>query len=77
MTEQELFDLKKKIDSAKQRLAELKGRKKVLLENLQSSFGCKSVEEAEKKAVEMEKQIQRLEKEKAKGIQEIQTNYEF
>lgn len=77
MTEQELLSLKKKIDSAKQRLAELKGRKKALLESLQSSFGCKSVEEAEKKVAQLEKQIQQLEKERDKGIHEIQTTYEL
>ena len=77
MTEQQLVDLKKKIDTFKQKQSELKGKKKALLENLQSTFGCKTVEEAEKKANELQKEIESLEKDKVKGIKEIEENYEF
>lgn len=77
MTEQQLVDLKKKIDSAKREQSELKGRKKALLENLQNTWGCKTVEEAEKKASSLQKQIDKLEEEKEKGIKEIEETYEF
>lgn len=77
MTEQQLVDLKKKIDSTKQKQSELKGKKKALLENLLSTFGCKTLEDAVKKAKEFQKQIEGLEEEKERGIKEIEENYEF
>lgn len=77
MTEQDLVNLKRKIESSKQKQSELKGKKKALLENLQSTFGCKTIEEAEKKAKSLEKEIAKLEKEKEDGIKEIEENYEF
>ena len=77
MTEQQLVDLKKKIDSFKQKQSELKGKKKALLENLQNTFGCKTVEDAEKKAATMQKQLDKLQDEKEKGIREIEENYEL
>lgn len=77
MTEQQLVDLKRKIDSYKQKQSELKGKKKALLENLLTTFGCKTVEDAEKKAASLQKQVDQLEEEKEKGIKEIEENYEF
>lgn len=77
MTEQQLVDLKKKIDSTKQKQSELIGKKKALLESLQSNFGCKNLQEAEKKAMKLQDQIEQLEKEKQEGIKEIEENYEF
>lgn len=77
MTEQQLVDLKKSIDSAKQKRSELKGKRKALMESLQSNFGCKTVQEAEKKIEALEEQIEQLEKEKQDGIREIEENYEF
>lgn len=77
MTEQQLVDLKKEIDSAKQRQSELKGKRKALLETLQTTFGCKTLQEAEKKADRLQEQIDKLEEEKQKGIKEIEENYEF
>lgn len=77
MTEQELVNLKKQIDSSKQRQSELKGKRKALLETLNQTFGCKTVAEAEKKAIELQEEIEKLEEEKQKGIKEIEENYEF
>lgn len=77
MTEQDLVNLKKKIESSKQKQSELKGKKKALMENLLATFGCKTIEEAEKKAKSLEKDISKLEKEKEDGIKEIEENYEF
>lgn len=76
MTEQQLLDLKKQIDSAKQRQAELTGKKKALMEQL-AELGCKSVAEADKRIAQLQKQIEKLEEEKEKGIKEIEDNYEF
>jgi hypothetical protein len=77
MTEQQILDLKKKIDSQKQKQSELKGKRKGLLETLKNTFDCDSVEEAERKAADIQKRIEKLEAEKQKGIKEIEDNYEF
>lgn len=77
MTEQELVDLKRRIDTSKQKQSELKGKKKALLETLQTTFSCKTIEQAEKKALELQDEIEEIEKEKQKKIKEIEDNYEF
>ena len=49
MQERELLHLKEKIELAKQDLASLKGKQTYLLQQLNSEFGCKTIEEAKKK----------------------------
>lgn len=77
MNEQQLVDLKKKIDLAKQKQSELKGKKKALLENLKTNFGCNTIAEAEKKASELEKEVSKLDADIEEGMKEIEENYEF
>lgn len=77
MTEQQLVDLKKKIDSTKQKQSELKGKKKALLETLLSTFGLKTIAEAVARSDEFDKQAAELTKAIEKGMKEIEENYEF
>ena len=77
MTEQQLVDLKRKIDTSKQKQSELKGKKKALMENLLNTWACKTVEEAVKKAEEYKKQVEDLGTEIAKATKEIEETYEF
>ena len=49
MDQQDLLELKEKIDSAKEKAAELKGRKQGLMKELTDDWGCSTVAEAEKK----------------------------
>lgn len=77
MNEHQLIDLKKKIDSFKQKQSELKGKKKALMEQLLNTYGCKTLEQAEQKVEQLQKEIDKLEEEKEKGIKEIEENYEF
>jgi outer membrane murein-binding lipoprotein Lpp len=77
MTETDLVSLKSKIDSLKQKQSELKGKKKALLETLQTNFGCKTIEEASKKATEIQVQIEQLDEQREEVIKEIQENYEL
>lgn len=76
MTEQQLVDLKKRIDSHKQKQSELKGKKKALLETLQN-FGCKTLEQAEQKGLDIQDDIEKLDEEITQGKKEIEDNYEF
>lgn len=77
MNEQQLVDLKKKIDSSKQKQSELKGRKKALMENLQNTWGCKTVDEAVKKVEQYKKEVEDLGNEIAVKTKEIEETYEF
>jgi hypothetical protein len=77
MTTQELVDLKKRIEGFKQKQSELKGKRKQLLETLQTTFGCKTIAEAEKRAEALQKQIDKLEQEKEEAIKQIEDTYEF
>lgn len=77
MTEQQLVDLKKKIDTYKQKQSELKGKKKALLETLLRTFGCKTLADAVAKAEEFDQQMKELTKVIGKGLKEIEDNYEL
>lgn len=77
MTEQQLVDLKRKIDSSKSKQSELKGKKKALMENLLNTWGCKTVDEASKKVEEFKSQIEKLGAEITKATREIEETYEF
>lgn len=58
MTEQDLLNLKMRIDSAKEESAILKGRKDALLEQMQENFGVKNLPQAKKKLQEMQNEIE-------------------
>lgn len=75
MNEQKLLDLKKKIEQAKTRTAELKGKRDGLMETLQKKWKCKSIPEAEKLIENMESEITDLEEQKEKGVAELQEKY--
>ena len=43
MNEKQLLELKEEIEKAKNKLAELKGRKEYLLQELKDKWGCESL----------------------------------
>lgn len=77
MNEQKLLDLKRKIEQAKTRKAELTGKRDGLMETLQKKWKCGSVEEAEKLIQQKEDEIAELEKKRDKGIKELQEKYDL
>ena len=77
MTEQDLLKLKKEVDDAKQNVSELKGQQTALLKQLKDDWKCNSIEDAEKKLKTMNKEIDSLQQQIEKGIQEIEEKYEF
>jgi hypothetical protein len=76
MTEQQLLDLKKKVDRAKTTVSELEGQRKAQMKQLSDDWGCKTVEAAEKKVESMSNDIETLDKQIKKGIEELETKYE-
>jgi predicted nucleic acid-binding Zn-ribbon protein len=75
MDERQLLDLKKKIDSAKSESDKLKGRKEHLMGELDKKWGCTSVKEAEKKLSKIKQDIEALEHEIDRGVEEIEERY--
>lgn len=73
-TEKELIELKGQIDSAKTKVAELNGQKSALMKQLEE-WGCKTIEEAEKKLKEMETEVSNLDIKIASGVKELEEKY--
>jgi flagellar biosynthesis chaperone FliJ len=76
MDENRLFELKQEIAEAKEEVGELKGKKKLLMEQLKEQWGCASIDQAAKKLENYKEQIQTLEKSIAKGLEELEEKYE-
>ena len=73
---EQLLDLKDKIDTAKGKVSELNGQLQVLMNQLLNDWKCKTVEEAEKKLKEMDINITNLERKIKKGTEELEQTVE-
>ena len=76
MTEQQLLDLKGKIETAKGTVSELKGQKQVLMNQLLNDWKCETIEAAEKKLKEMDDSIAEIDLKIEKGSKELQKTIE-
>ena len=76
MDQQDLLELKEKIDSAKEKAAELKGRKQGLMKELADDWGCSTVAEAEKKIKAMETEVTQTNEKIKKGVAELEAEYD-
>lgn len=77
VTEQDLLNLKSKIENSKTKSAELTGSQKHLMKELKGDWNCDSVKEADKKIEEIGKEIDQLDKSIQKGINDLKTKYNF
>lgn len=77
ISDKELLELKKKIETSKQKVSELKGKQEVLMSSLKKDYGCSTLGEATKKIKLFEDRIFDLEKKKKKGIQELENKYDL
>ena len=75
LDEQDLLDLKKDIDEAKAKKSELTGQKNALIIQLNNDWGCKTVEEAQKKLKTMGDEIEDIEDKIEKGVTDLQEKY--
>lgn len=75
MTDKDLLELKKEIDTAKNELAELRGQRTALNRQLKEQYGCTSLKAAETKLKEMEGTIDDLNTKIEEGIAEIDEKY--
>ena len=76
-TEQQLFEIKEKIDQAKESVSRLEGRRDHLLNQLEEQWECESVEEAESLLEEHNKEINDLEQKIDKGVKKLEKDYEL
>lgn len=76
MNEKELLKVKEKIDEAKSKVSELKGRKQYLMQELKDTWDCTSLEKARDKLKEMETQIIALNEQIEKGTRQIEEKYD-
>lgn len=75
MEERELLSLKKKIDQAKTQVAELTGQKNYLMEDLKTTWKCRSISQAEELLLKLEKELECSREELAAAIQAIEEKY--
>ena len=76
ITEQELLELKKQIDTAKTTVSELTGKQSAQMEELEKSWGCTTVKQAEKKVEKMEGDIDDLDQQIKDGLKELEEKYD-
>ncbi len=77
MTDQELLNLKKNIESSKRKQCEVEGKKKALLETLDKKFGCVTIQQGQKELVKLTSKVEELEKQKKEKVEELERDYEF
>jgi predicted nucleic acid-binding Zn-ribbon protein len=75
--ERKLLDLKQDIDKAKTNVSQLEGQKAQLLQTLKNDWKCNTVEEAEVKLKEMEKECEDLNTQIDEGVAKLQQDYEL
>ena len=77
MSKQELIDLKDEIERAKEDKAKDEGRLSSLMERLSEEYGLNSLDEAEKKIAEIEKEVSVLDKEYDTGLKDLREKYQW
>ena len=77
MTEKQLLEIKEKIENSKSKLSELKGKKEGLMDSLEKTWECTTINQAEKKLNALKKELKELEVVKQKGIKKLESEYEF
>jgi len=76
MEQQDLLELKEKIDKAKEKSSELKGELKSLTKELKDDWQCDTIKEAEKKIETMESEITVLNEKINTGVTKLEEEYD-
>jgi len=75
MNTQQLLDLKREIDKARDTATELTGRKKQLMETLEKDWDCTTLSQAEKKSEKIAKEIDQLNQQIKESAEELEEKY--
>ena len=76
MNERQLLDLKNKIDQTKSDISSLKGKLELLTQQLKDQWNCTTIKQAEKKMESLQADIDNLETQIEKGVQELEEKYD-
>ena len=71
MKERELLTLKERIDTAKSKVSELRGRQSYLLQELDKQWGCKNIRQGEAKLSELGNELAKLDKQINEGVAKL------
>jgi len=72
-----LLNMKSQIDKGKLDKARLEGEQESLFKRLKEDFGCKDLKAAELKLSQMDKDIDAKESQLKKGIERLETQYDW
>lgn len=75
MTDKQLLSLKENIEEAKNTVNRLNGQLDMLEKELQTTWGCTTVEDAEKLLIKMQKDMDALDVKIAEGKEELEEKY--
>ena len=70
-----LLKIKKQVEHASKELGELEGRKKVLLEQLETKYGLKSSDEVEVRLDKLKEKLNRVQKQIEEKMSFLQENF--
>lgn len=77
MDEKHLQHLKSKIDTAKEKVAQLEGRKAYLLQELEQKWECPTLKQAHSKLNQLKKKAEKLDKQIQDGLARLEEKYDL
>ncbi len=77
MDESRLLALKRKVEDAKAQVAELRGKKSYLEQELKETWQCSTTTEAERLLTKLEEEAKALSGKIERGTKELQERYEL
>jgi len=77
LKESELLALKTKVEEAKTTVSELKGHQQALLKQLKDDWGCKTIEDADKKLKTMKASIEKITEDIETKTAELEETYDL
>jgi hypothetical protein len=72
LTEDQLFDLKDRIDNAKENVSQLTGQNQVMMKQLKDDWSCDTIEEAQEKRKQMAEELTKIDKQIDAATKELE-----
>jgi len=77
MIEKKLEEMRKKLETAQRLKDQSEGKLEAAMEELEREFGCKTVDQAVKKAAQLEKEIAKERDALDKAVQALEDGYDW
>ena len=75
MDQNELLELKEKVEVAKTKVTEIKAKQEYLLKELKDNHNCKSISEAEEENEKMDAEIEKIDTDINVAVKELEEKY--